>query len=82
MYGFAEREARCDYAAGLVCIVSFLYTLRCFCDSIYDPTLSARTYIICESIGVFRLSCGSGGTIRGPVKFDTSVQSEMASVIL
>jgi hypothetical protein len=82
MCGLAEREALCDDAAVMVCAVGFLYMLRCVCESIYDPALAGRTYTICESIGVFSLSCGLGGTIRGPVKCGTSVQSEMASTIL
>jgi hypothetical protein len=82
MYGRAERESLCDDAAVSVCTVSFLYTLCCFCESIYNPALSGRIYTICESIDVFHLSFGSGGTIRGPIKCDTSVQSEMATIIL
>jgi hypothetical protein len=82
MCGLAEREALCDDAAVMVCAVGFLYMLRCVCESVCDPAFSEHTYIICESIGLFGLSCGSGGTIRGPAKCDTSVQSEMASIIL
>jgi hypothetical protein len=78
----AEREALCDHAAGLVCIVSFLYTLRCFSESFCEPTFSEQPYTICESIGVSRLSCGAGGTIRGPVQCDTSVRGKLATIIL
>jgi hypothetical protein len=82
MCGLAEREALCEDAAVMLCAVWFLYMLRCVCESVCDPAFSEHTYTICESIDVFRSSCGSGGTIRGPVKCDTSVQSEMATIIL